>query len=172
MKIKFISKTAIIVFLFTAFLLQSCSYTFTGASIPPAMKTVSIPLFENQALLVVPNLALKLTEAFKDRVRNQSSLNITRSEADGNFEGKITEYSTKPVSVQDNTKAGQERLNITVSIKYTSTLEPKSSFETSFTRFADYSLNAGTFQSQQQALNDIIIKQLTEDIFNKAFANW
>ncbi|MDB5120832.1 MAG: hypothetical protein JWN56_2050 [Sphingobacteriales bacterium] len=154
--------------------MQSCSYTFTGASIPLAMKTVSVQLFENNAAFVVPNLTVQLTEAFRDRIRNQSSLDVIKSEGDGNFEGRITDYSNKPISVQtsEQSSRGQERLTITISVKYTSSLDPKSSFETTFTRFADYTLTAGTFQAQEQELIKKIIVQLTEDIFNKAFANW
>ena len=162
------------ILLLIAFFAQSCSYTFTGASIPLGMKTVSVQLFENNAPFVVPNLTVQLTEGFRDRIRNQSSLDVVKSEGDGNFEGRITDYSNKPISVQTSeaTAKGQERLSITISVKYTSSLDPKSSFETSFTRFQDYTLTNGTFQRQEQELIKKIIVQLTEDMFNKAFANW
>ena len=157
-----------------ALLQQSCSYSFTGASIPLTMKTVSIQLFENNAPFVVPTLSLQLTEGLRERVRNQSRLNIIRSEADANFEGRITEYSNKPISVQANeqSSAGQERLTITVNVKYVNSITPKDSFEQSFTRYADYSLAGKTFQAQEQGLIKLINAKLAEDIFNKAFANW
>jgi hypothetical protein len=160
--------------LFVVLLQQSCSYSFTGAS-TLGMKTVSIQLFENNAPFVVPTLSLQLTEGLRERVRNQSKLNIIRSEADASFEGRITEYSNKPISVQanDQSSAGQERLTITVSVKYVNSITPKDSFEQSFTRYADYSLAGGrTFQAQEQGLIKLINAQLAEDIFNKAFANW
>ena len=163
-----------VVLLVIVFLMQSCSYSFTGASIPLGMKSVSVQLFENNAPFVVPNLTVQLTEAIRDRIRNQSSLNVVKSEGEGIFEGRITDYSHKPIAVQtsEQSSRGQERLTITISVKYTSSLDPKSNFETSFTRFADYTLVGNSFQAQEQELIKKIIVQLTEDIFNKAYANW
>lgn len=155
------------------FLLQSCgTYTFSGASIPEEMKTISVQFFENNALLVVPYLASQFTEALKERIRNQSRLSIIRSEADANFEGRITDYSVRPVSIQGNERAGLTRITVTVQVKYTNALKPELSFEESFNASQEFSLNSGSLESQQQRLITIINRQLTELIFNRAFANW
>jgi hypothetical protein len=63
-------------------------------------------------------------------------------------------------------------LSITVNVKYTNALKPDQSFEQSFTRFHDLDLAAGSLQSQESRLIPLINEQLTEDIFNRAFANW
>ncbi len=150
----------------------ACSYKLSGASIPPDMKTVSVQFFENNSTLVVPYLSQQFTEALKNRIRSQSRLSVTRSDADANFEGRISDYSIRPVAVQGNERAGLNRLSITVSVKYTNTLTPGQSFEQSFTRFQDLDLNAGPLQTQESRLIPQINLQLTEDIFNRAFANW
>jgi hypothetical protein len=154
-------------------LLQSCgTYSFSGASIPPEMKTVSIQFFENNSQLVVPYLSQQFTEALKERVRNQSRLSIVRSDADANFEGRITDYSIRPVAIQGNERAGLNRLTITVNVKYSNTLNPELNFEQAFQAFQEFSLSQSSIQSQEQKLIELINKQLTELIFNKAFANW
>jgi hypothetical protein len=154
-------------------LTQSCGiYSFSGASIPEEMKIVSVQFFENTSALVVPYLSQQFTEALKDRIRNQSSLSIVRTEADGNFEGRITDYSIRPVAIQGNDRAGLNRVTVTVMVKYTNVLKPESNFEQSFQAFQEFSLNQGPIQTQEQKLLALIIRQLTEDIFNKAFANW
>ena len=156
-----------------AFLLQSCGvYTFSGASIPEEMKTISVQFFENNATLVVPYLASQFTEALKERIRNQSPLSIIRADADANFEGRITDYSVRPVAIQGNDRAGLSRITVTVNVKYTNALKPELSFEESFSASQEFSLNQGSLESQQQKLIPIINKQLSELIFNKAFANW
>lgn len=151
-------------------------YSFKGATIPEDMKTVSIPFFENNAALVDPQLANNLTEALKLRIRTQSKLSITQNDAHGKFEGKIMEYDIKPISIQDNTKpiAGANRLTITISVKYTNTIKgsEKQSFEQPFTAFTDFSLAGQPLSAQQAALNKKVIDQLTENIFNRAFAQW
>lgn len=152
---------------------QSCgTYSFSGASIPAEMKTTSVQFFENTSALVVPYLSQQFTEGLKDRIRNQSRLSIVRTEADANFEGRITDYTIRPVAIQGNDRAGLDRITVTVSVKYTNALNPELNFEQSFQAFQEFSVNQGPIQSQEQKLLALIIRQLTEDIFNKAFANW
>jgi len=165
-------RTIILLVLPIILLQQSCGYKLSGASIPAEMKTVSVQFFENNSTLVVPYLSQSFTEALKDRIRNQSRLSVVRSEGDANFEGRISDYSIRPVAIQGNERAGLSRLSITVSVKYTNALKPEQSFEQSFTRFQDLDLAAGALQTQESRLIPLINQQLTEDIFNRAFANW
>ncbi|WP_345950544.1 MULTISPECIES: LptE family protein [unclassified Mucilaginibacter] len=155
---------------------SSCSVTLNGASIPRDMQTINIVFFENTAPLVVSNMSQSFTEALKERIRSQSRLSIVRGDADAIMEGAITGFSYAPVSVQatdNNTapRATATRLTITVNVKYTNNKDKKLSpdFEQSFSRYTDFT---GDINSQEQNLIRIINQQLTEDIFNKAFANW
>jgi hypothetical protein len=155
---------------------SSCSIRLDAASIPADMKTINVEFFENNAPLVVNNLSQSFTEALKERIRSQSRLSIVRGEGDAVIQGAITGFSYAPVSVQatnNNTAplATATRLTITVSVKYTNNKDKKVSpdFEQSFSRYTDFT---GDINSQEQNLIRIINQQLTEDIFNKAFANW
>jgi hypothetical protein len=153
--------------------LSSC-YTLKNASIPPALKTINVQFFENTAPLVVNNLSQTFTEALKDRIRTQSRLSISRGEADATMSGSITGYSIAPVSIEavaNNVApiADANRLSITVKVKFVYDADKKINFDESFTRFANF---RGDIASQEQNLIQEITKQLTEDIFNKAFSNW
>ena len=163
-----------IIFILAVFTLSSCGYKFNGASIPADMKTISVAYMENNAPLVNPELSQLLTESLKERIRTQSRLNIVQTGADASFEGRITGYEIKPISIQDNAKpiAGANRLTITMSVKYTSNKDKKQSFDQPFTAFTDFSLQGRTFQSQERELVRKVTVQLTENIFNRAFAQW
>lgn len=157
-------------------LFNSCAYklSLNGASVPPDLKTIDIQFFENNALLVVPTLSQTFTEALKNRIRTQTSISIVRGEANATMSGAITGYSIAPVSIQatnSNTApiAGASRLSITVQVKYVYDADKKLSFEESFTKSKDFT---GDSASQEQTLIPEIVKQLTDDIFNRAFANW
>jgi hypothetical protein len=158
------------------FISQACSYRLSldGASIPPELKTINVMFFENIAPFVVNNLSQQFTEALKERIRSQTRLSLVRGEADATMEGQITGYTIAPAAIQatsDNRApvAGLTRLTITIKAKYTNIANKKYNFEESFSRFRDFS---GDLSSQEQSLIAIINKQLTEDIFNRAFANW
>ena len=155
------------------FFCQSCGiYSLAGATIPENMKTVSVDFFENAAPIVVPTLSQAFTEELKTRIRTQSKLNVIRDNADGHFEGRITDYNIGNVAVTANERSSLVRLTITVYVKYTSALEPKDSFEQSFSQSEQFSLDQGSVQQQEPKFIPIITRRLTEDIFNKAFANW
>lgn len=94
-----------------------------------------------------------------------------KQNGDLQFEGAIIDYNVAPVSIQSNDQAANNRLTITVSVKYTNKFDESKNFEQSFTRFSDYKAST-SISSQEDALLTEINRQLTEDIFNKAFNNW
>lgn len=154
---------------------QSCGiYSLNGGSVGN-LKTVNVLFFENVAPLVVNNLSQSFTQALQERIRNQTRLSTVRGEADATFEGRITGYTIAPTVLPAANSAtapisNTNRLTITVSVKYTNSLDPKQNFEQPFSRFLDYQGDIGT---REQSLIQAINVQLTEDIFNKAFnSNW
>lgn len=148
------------------------NYSFTGASIPVGAKTVSVTDFQNMAPLVNPLLTNTFTEALRDKFMRETSLQIVTYSGDLHFEGTITEYNTRPMNIQAGTdEAAQNRLTIGVKVKFINTIEPNSSFETSFSQFAEYNSDQN-FQDVENALVDEIVEKLITDIFNKAVVNW
>lgn len=146
-------------------------YSFTGASVPPEAKTVSIMLFPNKAELVQPSLSQTFTNSLRDKFTAQTSLSNVPRGGDLHFEGEITGYATEPVAITGEQTAALIRLKITVNVRYTSKYSEKDDFETSFTRYKDYSstLNLSTVEAE---LINQITEELVEDIFNKAVVNW
>ena len=146
-------------------------YSFTGASICPEAKTVSISYFKNNAPLVQPTLSQKLTDELRDKFSSQTNLNLVSYGGDLNFEGKITNYTTTPVAIQGNETAALNRLTITVQVKYTNVCDETKNFDLSFTRYQQYNSSL-PLSSVEAGLIEKISKELVEDIFNKAVVNW
>jgi hypothetical protein len=172
-------KKASVLLLFIGIILlwQSCTYTLSlnGVGIPPTMKTVRVDFFENNAPLVVNTLSRQFTEALKTRIRSTTRLDVVQAgDADAIFSGNITDYTIAPVSIQATNNnvapiAGASQLTITVRVKYAYDADKKLSFEETFSKSEPFT---GDIASKEQALIADLTKQLTEDIFNKAFANW
>jgi hypothetical protein len=171
-------RTSGLVLLFVVLILTgpSCTYrlSLNGSSIGK-LKTIRVDFFENNAALVVNNLSTQFTEALKDRIRNTTSLSIVRAEdADAAMSGAITDYSIAPVSINATPNnvapiAGASQLTITVRVKYVDKLDKNNNFDQTFSKSLPFQ---GDINAQEQTLIAAINKQLTEDIFNKAFANW
>lgn len=146
------------------------SYSFTGASISPQVKSYTIYDFTDRIRLN-PTLSDYIAEQMKDKFTRQTSLNYANDGGDLEFEGTIVGYDIKPISVQSNDEAAQSRLTIRVSMKFTNNKEPENDFETEFSAYADYSIDSN-FSEVEESLVEIIVTQIINDIYNKAVANW
>ncbi len=161
------------IFLLAGGLLPSCkiSYSFTGANISPDVKTYSVYYFTNRARLVNPTLSQTFTEALREKIQRQTSLNEMESNGDLIFEGQITGYEVKPMSIQQEDRAALNRLTIRVKLKYTNNKNPDQNLEQTFTAFEDFD-STSSLSDVEDGLVPEIIKKLNEDIFNATIANW
>ncbi len=157
--------------MFNSCKLTKISYSFTGAS-TIGLKTISVQYFQNRASLVQPALSQTLTDALIDKCKSQTNLNIVNGLGDVNFEGEISDYSTKPLTVSADATAASYRFTITVKVKFTNAVNPDNSFEESFSRYVDYSSSTELNQVTEDEYSKEIVDMLVEDIFNRAFVNW
>ena len=86
-----------------AFVCHGCGiYSFTGASIPPEAKTVSVAYFPNHAQLVNPLLSNGFTSALRDAIMNQTPLEMVdsgfsnRFDETKDFEQSFSQYEDYP----------------------------------------------------------------------------
>jgi hypothetical protein len=56
-------------------------------------------------------------------------------------------------------------------VKYTNLVEPELDYDSSFSRFEDYD-SSRNLSDVENELIDLIVENLVEDIFNKAFVSW
>lgn len=151
---------------------HSCGiYSFTGTSIEPDVKTVTINYFEYKALRVNPALSNDITEALKDKFRKMTRLTQVDMDGDMEITGEVTGYDTKAMAVTAGEFAAQNRLTVSVKISYMNRKHPEDDFEKSFSAYADYDSNL-SLDSVEGTLCEQIIEQLVEDILNATVANW
>ncbi|MBI1287397.1 MAG: hypothetical protein GC178_07425 [Flavobacteriales bacterium] len=146
-------------------------YSFTGASISPEVKSVSIDFFPSYAPLAPANMPQAFTETLRQLFITRTNLDLLTKNGDIRLEGYISDYGTKPVAIQGNQTAAKNRLTITVSVTYTDTKDDTKSFEKSFTRFADFDATQNLSDVEQGLISEID-DQLVLDIFNEAVVNW
>ncbi|WP_088324360.1 LptE family protein [Polaribacter tangerinus] len=167
-------KKIIFVCLFTTsmFLLVGCKfYSFTGGDVGNA-KTIQVDFFPNQAPLVEPNLSQDFTTELQDLFTRQTNLSLVSNNGDLQFSGEITGYRIAPMSATAEQTSAQNRLTITVNVRYVNTLEEKKNFENSFSFYSDYDANAQLTGSVLEAALDEILERITQDIFNASVGKW
>lgn len=154
-------------------ILQGCAIqvTFNGASIPENIQTASVQLFDNRAAYINPVLSQTFTEGLKDRIINGSRLTLAEGTGDVDFSGAITGYDTEPLAIQADATAAETRLTVRVNVRYENFKDPENSWESSFSAYRDFP-SEQNITAIEGELVDEIVEELTENIFNKAFADW
>jgi hypothetical protein len=144
--------------------------SLSGATIPPEAKTVSVGFFTNNTSLGAPSLSQRFTEKLRDVVSQQTSLALIKQNGDLQFEGYIADYNVSPIAISAD-QASQNRMTISVNVKYTNKFEESKNFEQTFTRYKDVASSVNISSAEPDLVQEIY-RQLTEDIFNRAFNNW
>ena len=163
-----------LLFAVTLLTLGGCSggYSFTGASIPPGAKTISVATFPNFAPTVNPQLSKMLTEELTMMFSSQTSLDVMSTEGgDLHVEGEIVGYDTRAAALSSNDEVSMNRLTVTIKVRFTNNIDPEANFEQQFSRYRDYAASLD-FSAVENSLLDEIVTELCEDIFNKAVVNW
>ncbi len=161
----------IIVFvLLTGF--SSCSfYNFTGTGRIDA-KTFQVNFFQNSAPLIEPGIERTFTQRLQNLIQNQTNLNLTNTGGDLVYEGEITDYRISPMTATADQRAAQNRLTITVKVRFTNKNKETDDFEKSFSFFYDYDGDVQLVGAKLTEALDVIYERITQDVFNESLAKW
>jgi hypothetical protein len=156
----------------SALLLFSCGiYSFTGTSIQPDVKTITIPYVEYKALRVNPSLSNDLTEALKEKFRKLTTLEEVEEDGDLELVCEISGYDVKATAVTANEQASQNRLTVTVKVEFTNKKYPEDDVNKTFSAYEDFDAMQ-SLDAVEAGLCETIIEKIVEDIFNATVAQW
>ena len=163
-------RTALI--LVSALLVVSCGiYSFTGTSIQPDVKTITIPYVEYKALRVNPSLAGDLTDALQEKFRKLTRLEQVDQDGDLELVVEVTGYDVKATAITANEMAAQNRLTVGVKIAFTNRKYPEDDVNQSFSAYEDFDATQA-LEAGESGLCETITDKLVEDIFNATVAQW
>ena len=172
-----VNRLSIGIFLILLLCIKACGiYSFTGASIPAGASTFQVNFFENQAgsrpgSTVEPGLDRDFTLALQDIILGQTNLNLVNSGGDLVYEGEITQYSITPMTSTANLTAAQNRLTMSVNLRFFNTNNEDDDFEKKFSFFYDIAAEKQLYDIQGPAHDEIFVR-ITQDIFNETLAKW
>ncbi|WP_055444415.1 LptE family protein [Lacinutrix himadriensis] len=147
-------------------------YSFTGASIASNVKTFQVNYFQNNAILVEPGLNRDFTIALQDLITNQTNLSLVNSNADLVYEGEIVEYRISPTTATSENTAAQNRLTISVNVRFFNKKNEEDDFEQRFSFYYDYGGSEQLTGTIKTTAFEEIFERLTQDIFNASLAKW
>ncbi|MBL6644849.1 MAG: LptE family protein [Flavobacteriales bacterium] len=146
-------------------------YTPYGAQTAGA-RTFSVDYFTPVAPLAGPEVGQQFTEALKDLIQRQSTLQWVAEGGDIQYSGRIVGYDVSTSAVAGGQEvASQNRLTMQVQVQYVHIVEADLGFERTFSRFADFPATSDLFDVESELVEEIN-EQLTQEVFNASLGNW
>ncbi len=155
-----------------AVLFTACSYSFTGASVPPHLKTISIPIFVDRSGSGEPSLRDDFTDQLIQKFLDDNSLQVTDNlKSDAVIKGTIISLTDAPAIVAGGEDVATRRITISVRVVYKDLVKRKTIFDRKFSDFGDYSTKDDILTGRKVAIDEAIEK-ITEDILIAVVSNW
>ena len=154
------------------FSFATCKYSLKDtAPIPEEIKTFRVNYLENKARYINPQLSPQLTERLKQKIIGNTRLRQTNDD-NGHYDisGYISDYTVTTTGISGNTPSNN-RLAVSFHLIFKNNLDEKKNFETEVSNTFDFSANKSLSEAES-GLNEDIIKNIVDAIFNKIFSNW
>ena len=155
-------------------LFSSCSvsYKFNGASIDyTKTKTIQIADFPIRAAYVWAPMGPMFNNEMKNQFADHTRLKLVNRNGDLKLEGEITRYDQRNKGVSSEGHSSMVELSMTVNARFTNNVNHNEDFEQQFSATTSYE-STQSLSSVQDALVEEMVKNICEQIFNQAVANW
>lgn len=146
------------------FFLKCGIYSFSGSNLPPDIKTVAIPLFENKT----PEFGMdqEITDLLISAITRDNTLKIAGlRQADARLLGSILRVEDRAGQYDQNEQASDFRITITVRIAFEDIKKRRNLWEETLSQWGSYS--ADRKDGIRQA-----VEKLSTDILNRTVSGW
>ena len=170
---------------------SGCIYYSMAGSIPPHIKSISIPMVENQTV------EFGISEAVTDNLVNQFlENNILRldkeNSADSILKGKIVRVKDAPYTYTKEESVTEYRLTITIDLEWFDVINDKVIIKKQYSGFGAYGLSGDISSDQidndgdglvdsededeygdpREFATKVAVKKIAQDILNEIMTSW
>ena len=150
----------------------SVSYKFNGASIDYSKtKTIQIAEFPIRAAYIWAPMGPMFNNEIKSQFSDHTRLELVKRNGDLKLEGEITRYDQRNKGVSSEGHSSMVELSMTVNVRFTNNTNHNEDFEQQFTATASYESTLSLNAVQDELVAEMV-KNICEQIFNAAVANW
>jgi hypothetical protein len=159
------------VLLLVTFNYATCKYSFKDVSIPIEVKTFRVNYLENKARYVNTQLSPQLTEGLKLKIISNTRLHeVNDDSAHYDISGYVSDYSVTTTGISGN-NASANRLTVSFHLDFKNNLDHTKDLETDVVYTHDFSASL-TLDEIGTSVNQDMVSNLVDGIFNKIFSNW
>ncbi|MBP1691678.1 MAG: hypothetical protein H6Q32_1030 [Bacteroidetes bacterium] len=135
------------------------------------MKTIAIPLIDDQSGFGEAGLREDVTRSLTDLFISDNSLQVTdRGTADAVLAGSITTVSDAPSVVEQGEQVSKRRITMTVKFTFQDMKLRRKVWEKNFSNWGDYESGGGL--SQRKAGLQEAIRKISEDVLLETVSGW
>ena len=152
----------------------SCAYTTSTAMLPPHLKTIAIPVFENGT--AQHTLEQEMTQVVIDRFVQDNHLKVVdERSANAVLRGRITDYRNSIFGFSVNTQAQEYRVTLTVSITVKDLVKNREMWkDENLTKTVNYFVVDVPGQSARTELDGRkeAIQKIADEILSRSVEGW
>ncbi|PIQ10091.1 MAG: hypothetical protein COW71_03865 [Ignavibacteriales bacterium CG18_big_fil_WC_8_21_14_2_50_31_20] len=154
-------------------LLLSCSYSFTGSSVPSHLQTISIPIVKDKSGSGEANISSNLTQNLIQQFIDDNSLQVINSvNSDAILSVSIISFQERTEVVSgENEKATVRRITITLQGIYKDLVMKKTVFDKKFSNYATFDATSKSIENRQNAIQ-LAIENVNLDLLLAVVADW
>lgn len=156
--------------LFLVTFFPGCVYKFNDVAIPAEIKTIRIQTIENTARYKNPRLSPQIADKLRQKIVSQTKLTPVNDNADWDVACTISQYDVTTSAIS-NQQVATNRLIVGINITKTDRKTGEEQKNYSISRSFDFSATL-TLNQAEQRLNDDMVRNLTDEIFNRIFSEW
>jgi len=149
------------------------AYSFSGATIPSDIETISIPLVDDRSTNPFPSLSGDLTDLLIEQFVDRTRLSLTTDDAnaDARLNVVVQRYTNEPTTVGADERATANRVTVDVEVEYVDQVNDEVMLSRSFSGSSEYSPTNDDVQGSEEATQRAL-RDLAESIFSQATSNW
>lgn len=142
-------------------------YSFKGSTLPPHIKTVGVPLFEDRTAEF--GIDRQITDIIIEAIREDNTMKIADpGNSDALLHGIITNIR-EPIGQYDaNESAADFRVNLTIQASFEDTHKREIRWESTFSDFGTYD----NIETMREDAIEEAVQKIAEDIINKTISDW
>ena len=178
---------SIILILLTAY---SCGFYSLSGSLPPHIKTISIPMVENETAEF--GIAESISDGIQSRFNDEGILKVIDDNADSILRGTVKKVTDGPYTYNKNESVSEYRYKIDVNIEWYDNKNEKTILKGNYSGWGAYGLsgdissdgidndNDGKIDSEDDNefgeprlfASKVAVQKIAEDIINDIMTTW
>lgn len=162
-----------LIFLLYLLNLGGCGvYGFRGNNPPEGIKTIAIPLFEDNSGFSEAGLKESFTETLKSKVISDNTFILAdKNIADGIIKATILTIRDEPLVISGNENVTKRKISVSVNVIFENLKKQKTISNKNYDNWGEYNSSSSSFSERKNGINSALEK-ICEDILTDITSNW